>query len=94
MTAATTVSMRARLRRVVDVETPSVHQTPAGDGDPSLARLGTPGDIPALLELYGPERLRLQRWRRRRRLQRRFERGHTCYVADGARRAAPPVVIR
>lgn len=67
------------LRRIVDVETLLlVGGNPDGMPPASGVREARPDEVEALLELYGPRRLRL-----RRRLQRSFARGDVCLVAEG-----------
>lgn len=75
--------IRKRLRKVIDVETLLLMvgaATPA-DADDRF-RAGRYADLGALLEVYGEGRLRVQRVRRRRRLERRFARGDLCFVVD------------
>jgi ribosomal protein S18 acetylase RimI-like enzyme len=64
-------------------------------GSPPLAGFepATLDDVPALANLYGAGRLKIQRTRRRRRLQRRFERGDDCFVVRDNNRAIEAAVF-
>jgi GNAT superfamily N-acetyltransferase len=75
--------IRERLRKVIDVETLLLVAGAATQGHTDdRFRAGRSADLGALLEIYGEGRLRVQRARRRRRLERRFARGDACVVVD------------